>query len=231
MDFHIQNIYEEKESIKPVPTFVQPENRQSIPSSVQQKQQKIEKQSQENNKKITNYDKILSSLNMQVVDGKLQIVRKVDESLLEQNKKKVSFQNQSHTQNPIIQKHTPQQLNQQILQQQRIQANSQKLTPQQQQQMLRQRQMLQQHQLFQQQQQQQQLQQQQQQQQQPQQQQQQQQDEYPDKEEIPVFEENPNIATITRKQLINRALALQYLKNLQEKKKIERLKPRGMGFW
>jgi hypothetical protein len=48
MDFHIQNIYEEKESIKPVPTFAQPENRQSIPSSVQQK---LQKQSEENNKK------------------------------------------------------------------------------------------------------------------------------------------------------------------------------------
>ena len=224
MDFHIQNIYEEKESIK---QDIPLQNQQTILLSTRilqqqqlQEQQKekqkeqLQKQTDENNKKIMSYDKILSSLNMQVVDGRLQIARKIDESSQKnsvKNEKKVSFQNQNYTQNALVQKHTPQQLRQQqlLLQQQRIQSYRANLQQQGQPQQTGQFQQRQ-----------------------PQQTQQEIniEEDY-NEEEIPVFEENPNIVSITRQQLIKRALAIQHLKNFQEKKKIEKLKPRRMSFW
>jgi hypothetical protein len=217
MELKIQDIYQDiyKDSIKPsqnIPNTSNTSNTQipNIPTQIKQNVT-LQKQKIENNKKITSYDNILSSLNMQVVDGKLQIVRTDtkntnDAKNTKDNAKKVSFQN--HTQNPVVQKHTPQQLRQQQLQlqQERIQNyqnrnqnqnqnqnqnNARNLASPWQQEMNI--------------------------------------NENLAHEEIPIFDEDPNYFPMT-KQEIKRMLAIQYLKNMQEKRKIEMLKPKKMNF-
>jgi hypothetical protein len=64
------------------------------------RQRQLQQQQQlENNKKQITYDNILSSLNMKVVNGKLQIVRNDGEEPQAQQpqKKQVAFQNQTQT--------------------------------------------------------------------------------------------------------------------------------------
>ena len=187
MDFHIQNIYEEKNKI--VEKNHQNQPFLSPPNKEQPMKQQVQKQATENNKKIMTYDKILSSLNMQLVDGKLHIARKIEQPL-KQSVKQVSFQNSPTLQNttkPIVQKYTQQQMRTQEIhaQQQRMQMyHSQKQMNI---------------------------------------------EENVYEEEIPVFEEDPNYIPIT-KQEIKRRIALQYLKKLQEQRKIEFLKPKKMSF-
>lgn len=214
MELKIQDIY--KDSIIKSPhtpnipnTPNTPNTSNIIPNIPTQVKQNValQKQKIENNKIITSYDNILSSLNMQVVDGKLQIVRTVDTKntnninnntnhAKDTNAKKVSFQN--HTQNPVVQKHTPQQLRQHQLQlqQQRIQTyqnqnNVRNLASPWQQEINM--------------------------------------NENLAREEIPIFDEDPNYFPMT-KQEIKRMLAIQYLKNMQEKRKLEMLKPKKMNF-
>lgn len=219
----IQNIYHNEIDIKnntPSVSLKQPAlqkntneiNKNSLLQSLPSKQTLLQKQTDENNKKIVTYDKILSSLNMQIVNGKLQIVRENENE--KPIDKKVSFQNQQEThrstQNPIIKKQTQQQMRHQELlnQQQRIQTQRQGLK----QQLLNQQQIRQQLQ---------------QQVQQKHTQQQMQQEE--ENEEVLLYDQDPSYSPIT-KQDVKRMIAMQYLRKLQEKRKIELLKPKKMNF-
>ena len=217
MELKIQDIYKDSIIKSPqnipniIPNTPNTSNTQNIPNIPIQVKQNValQKQKIENNKIITSYDNILSSLNMQVVDGKLQIVRTVDTKntngantnhVKDSNAKKVSFQN--HTQNPVVQKHTPQQLRQHQLQlqQQRIQTyqnqnNVRNLASPWQKEINMNENT----------------------------------NENLAREEIPIFDEDPNYFPMT-KQEIKRMLAIQYLKNMQEKRKLEMLKPKKMNF-
>ena len=91
----------------------QTQHQQRMQQIQQERMQQIQQQKIENNKKQITYDNILSSLNMKVVNGKLQIVRNDGEEPVKQ-KKTVAF-------NPQSQLHSIPNRQQQQMQQQQMQ--------------------------------------------------------------------------------------------------------------
>ena len=97
----------------------------------QQRMKQIQQQKNENNKKLITYDNILSSLNMKVVNGKLQIVRNDGEEPVKQ-KKTVAFNPQTQIQSipNRQQQQQMQQMQQQQMQQMQQYQMQQQMGPQ-----------------------------------------------------------------------------------------------------
>jgi len=170
----------------------------------QQRMKQIQQQKNENNKKLITYDNILSSLNMKVVNGKLQIVRNDGEEPVKQ-KKTVAFNPQTQIQSipNRQQQQQMQQMQQQQMQQQQMQQQ------QMQQQQMQQMQQMQQYQM---------------------QQYQMQQQMGP---QI-IYDENggePQAIYIPMtKEEYKRRLAIQQLRKIQARMQMEKIKPRKMKF-
>jgi hypothetical protein len=100
----------------------QAQHQQRMQEIQQQRMKQIQQQKIENDKKQITYDNILSSLNMKVVNGKLQIVRNDGEEPVKQ-KKTVAFNPQTQIQSipNRQQQQQMQQMQQQQMQQQQMQ--------------------------------------------------------------------------------------------------------------
>ena len=106
----------------------QAQHQQRMQQIQQKRMQQIQQQKIENDKKQITYDNILSSLNMKVVNGKLQIVRNDGEEPVKQ-KKTVAFNPQTQIQS------IPNRQQQQQMQHQQMQQQMQQMQQMQQQQM------------------------------------------------------------------------------------------------
>ena len=102
MELNIQDIYEDESEVDQNNSVAQPQTPSFFPQQQHLLRQRQLQQQQQlaNNKKQITYDNILSSLNMKVVNGKLQIVRSDGEEpqVQQGQKKQVAFHPQTQTQ-------------------------------------------------------------------------------------------------------------------------------------
>ena len=96
MELNIQDIYEDESEVVQNNSVAQQPSFFPQQQHLLRQQQRIQQQQLANNKKQITYDNILSSLNMKVVNGKLQIVRN-DGGEEPQQKKQVAFHPQTQT--------------------------------------------------------------------------------------------------------------------------------------
>jgi hypothetical protein len=171
----------------------------------QQRMQQIQQQKIENNKKLITYDNILSSLNMKVVNGKLQIVRNDGEEPVKQ-KKTVAFNPQTQIQSIPNRQQQQQMQHHQIQQMQQMQQQQMQQMQQMQQQQMQQmqQQQMQQYQMQQQ------------------------------MGPQIIYDENggePQAIYIPMtKEEYKRRLAIQQLRKIQARMQMEKIKPRKMKF-
>jgi hypothetical protein len=105
----------QQQQIQQMQQMQQTQHQERMQQIQQQRMKQIQQQKNENNKKLITYDNILSSLNMKVVNGKLQIVRNDGEEPVKQ-KKTVAFNPQTQIQS-IPNRQQQQQMQQQQMQQ------------------------------------------------------------------------------------------------------------------
>ena len=112
----------QQQQIQQMQQMQQTQHQERMQQIQQQRMKQIQQQKNENNKKLITYDNILSSLNMKVVNGKLQIVRNDGEEPVKQ-KKTVAFNPQTQIQSipNRQQQQQMQQMQQQQMQQQQMQ--------------------------------------------------------------------------------------------------------------
>jgi hypothetical protein len=196
----------QQQQIQQMQQMQQTQHQERMQQIQQQRMKQIQQQKNENNKKLITYDNILSSLNMKVVNGKLQIVRNDGEEPVKQ-KKTVAFNPQTQIQSipNRQQQQQMQQMQQQQMQQQQMQ--QQQMQQQQMQQQQMQQQQMQQMQQYQMQQQ---------------------------MGPQIIYDENggePQAIYIPMtKEEYKRRLAIQQLRKIQARIQMEKIKPRKMKF-
>jgi len=183
----------------------QAQHQQRMQQIQQQRMQQIQQQKIENDKKLITYDNILSSLNMKVVNGKLQIVRNDGEEPVKQ-KKTVAFNPQTQIQSIPNRQQQQQMQHHQIQQMQQMQQQQMQQMQQMQQQQMQQmqQQQMQQYQMQQQ------------------------------MGPQIIYDENggePQAIYIPMtKEEYKRRLAIQQLRKIQARMQMEKIKPRKMKF-